>query len=94
MRVDNLEWLQDEAYIRPYSICPNGKDDDEFCPIDGTIEFCREFDEDGKLDWRPEEECPECGAELEIRERVEMKTDVELVPDAVVAMARNDMNGG
>lgn len=94
MAVDNLEWMQDEAYIRPYSICPNGKDDDEFCPIDGTIECVREFDDDGNLDWRPEEECPECGTELEIRERVEMKMDVELVPDAVVEMARNTGDSG
>lgn len=85
MKNEEIERLMDESYIRPYGICPKGKDEDSWCPIDGTVEFS------GKMDggWEVEENCPECGSELEMRERVVLETDVELVPDAVVEMARD-----
>lgn len=81
---EEIERLMDESYIRPYGICPKGQEDGLICSIDGTVEFSGEIDGG----WKVEENCPECGSTLEIRERVVLETDVELVPDAVVKMAR------
>lgn len=56
---------------RPCGICPKGKQSGLRCPIDGTIEYNRDFNNEGELVWDlNDEKCPECGSDVEIKWRV------------------------
>jgi len=75
------EFLQEQAYLWPYGVCPAGvgKKEDKYCPIDGAVEFS------SGMDGRPRTRrtCPDCGSKLEIKYRFKISTKLENVPNSL-----------